>query len=77
MKYRIFALLLLLFPHSAAAEELGCSATARSLHLACGYDVKDDYLTSIAACVDAESAMCWVTSHMTPISVKIIQADPK
>ena len=56
MKYRIFALLLLSLTYSAAAEELGCSATARSLHLACGYDAKDDYLTSVAACIDAESA---------------------
>ncbi len=56
MKYRIYALLLLSLPHLAAAEEFGCSATARSLHLACGYDAKDDYLTSVAACIDAESA---------------------
>ena len=24
------------------AEEMGCSAAARSLHLACGYDVREE-----------------------------------
>lgn len=54
MKHSALVPLLLLFIHSTTAAELGCSATARSLHLACGYDVKDDYFTSIAACIDSQ-----------------------
>lgn len=54
MKHCMLVLLLLPLSHYASATDLGCSATARSLHLACGYDAKDDYFTNIAACVDSE-----------------------
>lgn len=55
MKYGVFVILLLLFNDPMQAQEIGCSATARSLHLACGFDAKDSFLTGLAACADAET----------------------
>jgi hypothetical protein len=55
MKYGVFVILALLFGGSTDAREVGCSATARSLHLACGFDAKDSFLTGIAACVDDDA----------------------
>ena len=37
---------------TVAAAEHGCSASAQSLFLACGYDVKEGYLNGLAVCVD-------------------------
>ena len=42
----------LLLSVTAVAVEHGCSASAQSLFLACGYDVKEGYLNGLAVCVD-------------------------
>ncbi len=34
------------------AEEMGCSAAARSLHLACGYDVREENFIRRAGCIN-------------------------
>jgi len=38
--------------NATSAEAPGCSAAARSLFLACGFDNKDDYLVQRATCLD-------------------------
>ena len=37
---------------TVATAEHGCSASAQSLFLACGFDVKEGYLEGLAVCVD-------------------------
>jgi len=38
------------------AEEMGCSAAARSLHLACGFDVREEDFISRAGCISTNDA---------------------
>ena len=39
------------------AEEMGCSAAARSLHLACGFDVREENLIRRANCINTNDTM--------------------
>lgn len=38
------------------AEEIGCSASARSLHLACGFDVREENFIRQAGCINTNDA---------------------
>lgn len=42
----IFILSGLILSGNSLAEEMGCSAAARSLHLACGFDVREENFIS-------------------------------
>ena len=54
------ALTLLSTPSPAAAQEVGCSASARLLRFACAADLRDDFFTATARCIDSNnpSATC-------------------
>lgn len=53
---RCLVAIFLMLPLSAAALEIGCSAGAKSLFLACGFDVKEGYLNGLAVCSDTDDA---------------------
>ncbi|MBT4160685.1 MAG: hypothetical protein HOE54_05210, partial [Gammaproteobacteria bacterium] len=56
MKIILIGLLGLLLSGSALSIEHGCSAAARSMFLACGFDVKEGYLEGLGVCSDTSDA---------------------
>ena len=49
------ALTLLSAPSPAAAQDVGCSASARLLRFACAADLRDDFFTATARCIDSNN----------------------
>jgi hypothetical protein len=39
------------------AQEFGCAESARLLRYSCGFDARDDWLTSLATCADSSAGM--------------------
>lgn len=52
----VCALFIILIGGKAMAADLGCSATAQTLRLACDFDVRDDFFVNSATCIDMEDA---------------------
>ncbi len=42
-------------PSPAAAQDVGCSASARLLRFACAADLRDDFFTATARCIDSNN----------------------
>ena len=52
MKKGLVLIAWVIFSAPAVALEHGCSASAQSLFLACGFDVKEGFLEGLAICGD-------------------------
>jgi len=49
------ALTMLATPSPATAQDVGCTASARLLRFACAADLRDDFFTATAQCIDSNS----------------------
>ena len=56
MKKIICLLGSMLLPFGANAIEHGCAASAQSMFLACGFDVKEGFLENLGVCSDTSDA---------------------